>query len=662
MSTLFEPVRAGVRYGPRPERQREPVVSPLEAYLQGLCLARHRGPRTFKAFRSTLRRMREQAEALRQSDQLDRLRQRRTLSTALATAPISEALAIETFAHVIIECQSVLHIELHDEQLYAGWQMLHGSLVEMRTGEGKTLAGALPAITVALSRTPVHVITANDYLATRDSESLRTLYRRFGLSTSSVCDQQSLDERREAYTCNIVHCSNKQIVFDYLRDQRLLGWHNQGLADRLGSLVTGSRPQPLLRGLGFAVIDEADSVLIDDVRTPLVLSEPLDSGTTLRSQAAVALRLAKSLREDVDFRIVASERAIQLSVEGLEAIRTQAARLGGVWQFERYRQELVRQALSAVYLYRIDRDYLVQSDQVILIDEATGRPMPDRKLRQGMHQMLEVKDRCELTDQTEVVATISFQQFFSQYHRLTGMSGTLQEARHELRTVYGLPVVRIPTHRPCRLDRMPNRYCRTVEEQLAHLETRLITFQKAERPVLIGTQSLAFSEMVSKFLTASGLEHQLLNARQDGDEAAIISAAGQPGAITVATNMAGRGADIPLHLRSRNAGGLHVVNMEFNASERIDLQLFGRAARQGDPGSCESLLSLEDSSLKNVLPLPIYRWFTGINRRSRKSRPAQMRALFWLARVYANHQQSHTRMELFYTHEHQIRQLAVGGR
>lgn len=662
MSTLIEPMRAGVRNGPRPERHREPVLSPLEAFLQGYYLARRRGPRSINAFRPTLRRMRERAEALRQSDQLDRLRQRRSLSTELATAAISEASAIDTFAHVIVECQSVLNIELHDEQLYAGWQMLHGSLVEMRTGEGKTLAGALPAITVALSRTPVHVITANDYLASRDSESLRPLYRRFGLSTSSVTDQQSMNERREAYDCDIVHCSNKQIVFDYLRDQRTLGRYSQGLAERLSDLVCGSRPRPLLRGLGFAVIDEADSVLIDDVRTPLVLSEPLDASTTLRSQAAVAFRLAKSLVEDVDFRIVSSERTIQLSADGLEAIRLKAARLGSVWQFERYRQELIRQALSALHLYRIDRDYLVQNDQVILIDESTGRPMPDRKLRQGMHQMLEVKERCQLTDQTEVVATISFQQFFNRYHRLAGMSGTLKEARHELRTVYGLPVVRIPTHQHCRLDKMPVRYCRTVEEQLTLLEARLLACQKAERPILIGTQSVALSEKISTFLTASGLEHQLLNARQDGDEAAIISAAGQPGAITVATNMAGRGADIPLHLRSRNAGGLHVVNLEFNTSARVDRQLFGRAARQGDPGSCESLLSLEDNALKNSLPVPLTVLCAGLTERFPALRTSLTQALFWLARVYSNHQQSHARMELYYTHEHQVRQLDVGGK
>ncbi len=661
MSAVFAPVRPGPVHGPRPERCVRAEPSRLEAYLQGRLAAGTAAPRPFRRSGRLLERIGTVAAELRATDELDRLRRRRSLATRLRGRTLDEAAGVEVFAHVAVECRTLFGLTLHDEQLYAGWAMLHGALVEMRTGEGKTLAAALPAIAVALGGTPVHVLTANDYLAARDAASLRALYERFGLTLASVGVDTATEARAQAYRSDVVYASARQVAFDYLRDTRATGGATGGLGGRLAPLLGTRASSPLLRGLCFAVVDEADSVLVDEARTPLVLSEPAEHDATLRPRVAVALALARSLHADVDYRIVAAERAVQLSESGRAAIDEQTRRLDGVWRSARYRHALVRQALVALHLYRVDRHYLVRGGRIVLIDPESGRAQVDHRLRHGLHQMLEVKERCEPSAPNEVVATIGFQRFFARYHRLCGLSGTLSEARGELASVYRLPIRRVPTHRPCRLTRLPTRVAADEESRFALLSDRLRECRAAGRPVLLGTRTLAEAERLGARLAAAGVAHRRLDARHDAEEAAVIATAGESGAVTLATNMAGRGSDIPLDERARAAGGLHVVELEANDSGRVARQLFGRAARQGDPGSCESLLHLDDEMLGGTVPATLLVPL----RRPLVARPALARplavALFAFARRRVASRHARERMDLFHRTEHELRRLAVTG-
>ena len=659
MSAVLAPVRPGARFGARPERRVEPAGSPLEAFLQGRLVARLSAPPTFRRAAPWLARVRAVAAELRAADERRRRRRRHAALDALRAAEPTADDVITAFAHIVVECEALFGITLHDEQLYAGRAMLHGSLVEMRTGEGKTLAAALPAIVVALGGAPVHVVTANDYLAARDAEALRPLYERFGLTLASVTQSSSETARADAYGSDVVYASAKQVVFDYLRDRRSTGDEGRGLGERLGPLIGSRRASALQRGLCCAIVDEADSVLVDEARTPLVLSEADGRDPALRARVAVALAIARGLHADVDYRL--AERSVRLSVDGRKAVDRQTRRLGGVWRLARYRHELVRQALAALHLYRAEHDYLVRDGRVVLIDAQSGRPQPDHKLRHGLHQMLEVKEGCEPSGADEVVAALSFQRFFARYHHLCGMSGTLAEARGELATVYRLPLRTVPTHRPCRLIRLPDTVAPDEDRRFELLAARVRDCRAAGRPVLLGTRTLALAERLSARLDAAGIAHRRLDARHDAEEARVIATAGEPGAVTLATNMAGRGSDIPLAAAAREAGGLHVVELEASDSPRVTRQLFGRAARQGDPGSCESLLCLEDDALSAVTAV----WQLDLLRRVLERwprlarRPAVLLFAFARHRVAARH--ARERMTLFHRTEQELRQLAVSG-
>jgi preprotein translocase subunit SecA len=480
--------------------------------------------------------------------------------------------------------------------------MLHGSIVEMQTGEGKTLTAPLAAIVMALTGTPVHVITANDYLVSRDAGHLQDLYALFGLRCAAIVETSSAAARRRAYAADIVYGTSKQLVFDYLRDLQIMRETRAGLKSELRPLLSTDIQEPMMRGLCFAIVDEADSTLVDDARMPLILAEPARNGRNRVAEAAVALSIARGLHRDVDFRLHEDDRTLRLTDAGRDALRQLTERLTGTWRFERYRNELVRQALTALHLFRLDRDYLVKDGRVQLIDESTGRVLPDRKLQHGLHRMLEVKEKCSVTEDNEILAAISFQRFFKRYHHLAGMSGTVREVRRELRRVYGLEVVPVPTKRPC---------LRTVERpvvlpdrnaQLAWAATEVAARQANRQPVLIGTRTVEVSEIFSAMLRERGIDHQLLNARHDAQEAEIVARAGISGAVTVATNMAGRGTDIPLDEDSAQAGGLYVIGLEVNESRRVERQLFGRCARQGDPGSARAIVSLKDDLVLSMIP------------------------------------------------------------
>lgn len=520
--------------------------------------------------------------------------------TAVRAALVANGLAdgpvVECFALVREVCSRLLGLRHYPVQLMGGYALLRGALAEMPTGEGKTLTAMLPAVTVALAGAPVHVITVNAYLARRDAEYLAPVYEFFGLRVGLIVPDQSPEQRAQAYARDVTYCVNKDLVFDYLRDRIRLKKNRAGapaLERWLAGAGSGSPLPVLLRGLYFAIVDEADSVLIDEARTPLIISSDVDdaNGRVLYEQA---LALAASLDRRRHYLLRPQERSIELSDAGRAAVAEFARGLPGLWRIPRAREEVVEQGLSALHLFQLDRHYLIVDGKVQIVDEYTGRVMADRSWERGLHQMIEVKEQLDLSKRRDTISRITYQRFFRRYLRLAGMTGTAIEVAPEMRSVYALDVLRIPPNRPLIRRDLGQRVFVDSDRRWAAVVERAAGMHAGGRAVLIGTRSVAASELVSQRLTTAGLPHALLNARQDADEAAIIAQAGQPGRITVATNMAGRGTDIVLSPEVRAAGGLHVILSEYHDAARIDRQLFGRAGRQGDPGSCEAIVALDD--------------------------------------------------------------------
>lgn len=483
-------------------------------------------------------------------------------------------------------------------QLLAGWALLQGRLVEMETGEGKTIAATLPACTVALAGYPVHIVTVNDYLAGRDAAEMEPLYRFLGLSVGVVVQGMSKAMRRDAYGRSVTYCTNKELAFDYLRDRVALARRGSRLHLALERLRgDAARDEDLvLRGLHFGIVDEADSVFVDEARTPLILASAARAADE-EEQCKRALSFADSLVAGQDYTVDLAERSVALAQPGRAKLAEYAADHDGLWASARARAELVTQALTARILFRRDQQYVVSEGKVQIVDESTGRVMPDRSWEHGLHQLIEVKEGCELTEQRETIARLTYQRLFRRYLRLAGMTGTAREVAGEIAAVYKLNVVRVPLHVPSRRAHSAARTCATLAEKwdaVADSVGRMAL--DAGRPVLIGTRSVKASEQISAVLTRRGIEHALLNAKQDNAEAEVIALAGQPGRVTVATNMAGRGTDIRLGPGVAERGGLHVILTEYHESRRIDRQLFGRCGRQGDPGSCEVIVSLEDET------------------------------------------------------------------
>lgn len=529
------------------------------------------------------RRLRELADDLRA-----RLRSARLFSreSALSFALVREAAR----RHV-----GMRHFHV---QLLGGAAMMGGAIAEMETGEGKTLTALLPAITAALMGRPVHVITVNDYLARRDAEQLGSVYAALGLTVGLAEHGQSPQDRRRAYASDVTYCTNKELVFDYLRDRLVLGPRRASarlLVDRMfrDGQIGGLQPL-LLRGLHCAIVDEADSVLIDEARTPLILSGAQEGAENAAGLYEAALDIAHRLDPGDAFQVLPNEKSIRLTADGENQIAELAAGMPGLWIVRRAREELVQHALAALHLYRRDVQYIVADGKVQIVDEYTGRVMPDRSWESGIHQLIEAKEHCAITERRKTLAQITYQRFFRRYVHLCGMTGTATEPAGELYATYGLPIVRIPTNRPLRRANAGTRMLSTAEQKWKAVLRSVQAETRVGRAVLVGTRSVEASEQISQLLRAAGLEPMVLNARQDREEAEVVARAGQPGRITVATNMAGRGTDIQLHAAVRDAGGLHVILTEYHESRRIDRQLYGRAGRQGDPGSYEAIVAIED--------------------------------------------------------------------
>jgi preprotein translocase subunit SecA len=525
------------------------------------------------------------------------------LRAQLARDGLTDALVSESFALIKEIALRELGVSLYDTQIIAARAMLTNHLVEMQTGEGKTLAGLLTVATAAMSGIPVHVITANEYLAARDADMLRPAYHALGLSVGCVQQKLAPAQRQAMYACDVTYCTAKELVFDYLRDRQSEGQRRGDLQRRVSDLngqATTKTPL-LLRGLCMALIDEADSVLLDEARVPLILSRS-KANTDQDKYHRDALALARRLSAGVDFELDRSSSTAQLTVRGQARLTAMAAELGALWRNRRQSEEVVCLALAAVHLFERDKYYLLRDGKVRIIDATTGRIADGRVWSRGLQQLIEIKEGCKVSGEQHSVAQITYQRFFPRYLRLAGMSGTLTEARGELRAVYGLRVAKIALRTPSRRESLGVKIYPTAAAQWDAVLARVREVHRTGRPILIGTDSVADSEALSARLGAAQLPHAVLNARQDQNEAEIVAQAGAVASITVATNMAGRGTDIPLVDAVRARGGLHVISCQHNSAQRIDRQMHGRCARQGDPGSVETIGSLEGALLSQHVP------------------------------------------------------------
>jgi len=471
-----------------------------------------------------------------------------------------------------------------------------GCIAEMATGEGKTLTSTMYITVAGWRGQGCHVITVNDYLAKRDAEWMGQIYRFCGLSVSYIEQLTPQEQRRAAYMADITYCTNKEVAADFLRDRITLG-RLRGLSSALIAKMAGVgrkiTDRLIQRRLNCAIIDEADSILIDESVTPLIISGLAPNPEQVESYQQAAA-IARQLEPDSDYKINHRYREIEITDRGIDHLKELTDTLGGIWHGYRRSVEIVNQALTAKELYLQDQHYIIDKGKVVIVDEFTGRLMPDRTWRDGLHQAVEAKEMLKVNPPKDTYARISFQRFFRMYRKLSGMSGTANEAAAEFWQIYHLPVVTIPTNRPCIRKNLPNIVLPTKSAKWERIVQEIRSLNASGRPILVGTRSVRASEHLSQLLTAEKLEHQVLNAVYHRQEAQIVAQAGQHGKITVATNMAGRGTDIKLGRKVAVSGGLHVIAAEPNESARVDRQLFGRGARQGDPGSAQGIFSLED--------------------------------------------------------------------
>lgn len=568
---------------------------------------------------------------------------------------------VRTFALVREVARRTIGQRPFDVQVLGGWVLLSGCVTEMATGEGKTLTATLPASAAALAGVPVHIITVNDYLTARDAAAMRPVYAMLGLTVGAITHGMDPAARRAAYACDVTYCTNKELAFDYLRDRLAAGRQPNRVQLQLERLYGGARLRRLvLRGLCFGIVDEADSVLIDEARVPLVIS---GKGEVPERQIyETALTLGRELSPGTDFVVDWRERTVALTDGGRSRLAGRAPDLGGIWAGPRRREELVRQALTALHLFERDAHYLVQDQKVRIVDEYTGRVLGDRSWEQGLHQMIELKEGCPLTALQASLGRITYQRFFRRYLWLAGMTGTASEVAGELWNVYRLATVRIPTNRPVRRRWDGESLFASTEAKWDAVVRRISALHREGRPVLVGTRSVAASEHLSGLLTAAQVPHQVLNARQNREEAEIVAGAGELGRVTVATNMAGRGTDIRLGPGVAELGGLHVMATERHEAGRIDRQLFGRCARQGDPGSCESFTALTDEVMAKA-GRALWRGLTRLA--TTDTRPLRGRSAAFLmrrAQVSAERLHARIRRELLRSEDQLDTALAFSGR
>ncbi len=489
-----------------------------------------------------------------------------------------EDVLVPTFALVREASRRVLGMRHYDVQLLGGIVLHSGKIAEMKTGEGKTLVATLPVVLNALSGKGVHVVTVNDYLASRDAAWMGKLYAALGLSTGTIVHGLSDDERKIAYNADITYGTNNEFGFDYLRDN--MKFYTQQLAQR---------------GHNFAIVDEVDSILIDEARTPLIISGASEDAV---GQYRIMDEVVRKLNAATDFTIDEKARSAMLTEEGV-AHCEQLLKIENLFDPANITaQHHVLQALKAHHIFRRDIEYIVQDDQVVIVDEFTGRLMPGRRFSDGLHQALEAKEHVTIAAENQTLASVTFQNYFRLYDKLSGMTGTADTEAVEFHEIYGLEVISIPPNMPMVRKDYSDLIYRTKAEKFNAIVDSIEELHKSGQPVLVGTISIENSELISQMLKKRRVPHNVLNAKHHAQEAEIIAQAGQHGKVTIATNMAGRGTDIVLGEGITELGGLHILGTERHESRRIDNQLRGRSGRQGDPGSSRFFLSLEDDLMR----------------------------------------------------------------
>ena len=580
----------------------------LDVWAHGLVGRCKSGPRQRKRLAEQARaiaRLREELEQLKDqalNERFHALQRERRRQPQNWQPFCHEGLAI-----LAVVAHRELGLRAYEVQLMAAIALVEGFFAEVDTGEGKTLAIALAAAFQALGGVPCHVITANDYLAERDSRQLRCFYDRAHLTVGSVLSEHEEQARRAGYACSVTYTTAKEVAADYLRDRLRMGTSGtvRQSSARLFGLLTdrASNSAPVQRGLHCALIDEADHALIDEAVTPLIISRVQDAGEIAAAVNAV-WELVRMLDPALHYQVDAESRTIELKPAGLDRVHEDLALpRTGLWASTRRRIELVGLGLEAREFFLRDKQYVIDDGKVVIVDPATGRPMPMRTWRQGLHQIIEAKEGLEISGPSETLARTSFQAFFRKYRRLAGASGTLREVASELWHTYSAPFVSIPRHLPCQRHYAGLNFFPTQELRDAALLNEVKIRHARGQPLLIGTHTVESSEIIADLLHNHGLPGgQVLNARRHREEAALVSQAGQKRQIIIATGMAGRGTDIRLGTGVADLGGLHVVATEVNESPRVDRQLFGRAARQGGPGGVISYYSVEDAVLKRFIP------------------------------------------------------------
>ncbi|MFS1517166.1 preprotein translocase subunit SecA [Bacillus sp. SCS-151] len=485
---------------------------------------------------------------------------------------------VEAFAVVREAAKRVLGLYPYKVQLMGGVSLHDGNISEMKTGEGKTLTATMPVYLNALTGKGVHVVTVNEYLASRDAHEMGQLYEFLGLTVGLNLNGMSREEKIEAYAADIIYATNNELGFDYLRDNMVL-----------------YKEQMVQRPLYYAVIDEVDSILIDEARTPLIISGSAQKSAQLYVQANAFVR---TLNKESDFIFDEKSKGVQLTEEGMN----KAERAFGIDNlFDITHVSLnhhINQALKAHASMHKDIDYVVQDGEVVIVDPFTGRLMKGRRYSEGLHQAIEAKEGLDIQNESMTLATVTFQNYFRMYEKLSGMTGTAKTEEEEFRNIYNMHVVVIPTNRPIVRDDRADLIYKTIEGKFRAVVEDIAERHQKGQPVLVGTVAIETSEIISKFLKKKGIPHHILNAKNHGKEAQIIEEAGQPGAVTIATNMAGRGTDIKLGEGVKEAGGLSVIGTERHESRRIDNQLRGRSGRQGDPGVTQFYLSMEDELMR----------------------------------------------------------------
>ena len=607
-------------------------------------LARRVSPRQITRWRPLVERVLAEHARLEHASEEDLLKRARELRWRATAGESLGKLLPEAFALVRESAWRSLRKRHFEVQILGGIAIFHGHIAEMQTGEGKTLTATLPTFLRALPGKGCHVVTVNDYLARRDAENNRPVFERLGMSLSCIQSEMEEDERREAYSKDVTYSTANELGFDYLRDRLKSEARNPHLPRRQADWLTrdeGVSP-PVHRGFEFALIDEADSVLIDDARTPLIISMPVPNTPETTSLLKWSGFVADRLNED-DFEWDREQKRVHLTQKGGRRVVLwkKPSLIDDVESDRLY--DAVEQALTARLVYRNEKDYIIADDEVTIVDESTGRMMDGRKWEQGLHQAVEAKERVTITAGTGAAARITLQSFYRLYHHLAGMTGTARPAARELKKCFGLKVTVIPTNRPCIRKGMPPRIFATLAAKHQAVALEIVRLREQGRAILVGTPSVAASETLALVLERMQIPSTILNARFHATEAEIVAEAGRRGQVTIATNMAGRGTDILLggspesiawrRLRGKypsrvevpaeeweaavreahdhpdlkaerklvsDAGGLHVIATEMHTSARIDRQLIGRAARQGDPGSYQFLLSLEDELLRSL--------------------------------------------------------------